>query len=71
VLIVLCAKSSALLFDAQAVMQEGMVCNGVVAESEQQAVQIWKIREGISEALPHFGGSKEKTPKLHRHIDSA
>jgi len=52
-------------------MQEGMVCNGVVAESEQQAVQIWKIREGISEALPHFGGSKEKTPKLHRHIDSA
>lgn len=38
------------------VMGEGIVEDGVLAENETQAANLWACREGVSEASQHFGG---------------
>lgn len=38
------------------VMAEEVVTDGVVAENETQAQNLWACREGVSEASQHFGG---------------
>ena len=38
------------------VMAEEIVTDGVVAENETQAQNLWACREGVSEASQHFGG---------------
>lgn len=37
-------------------MSENIVADGVVAQDQSQAKYIWSCREGIAEALGHFGG---------------
>lgn len=39
------------------VMGEGIVSDGVLAQDETQARSLWGWREGITEALGHFGGT--------------
>lgn len=39
-------------------MEEGAAADGTVAQSEAQARAIWRVREGISEALPRLGGRR-------------
>ena len=39
------------------VMGEGIVSDGVLAQDESQARALWGWREGITEALGHFGGT--------------
>jgi FAD/FMN-containing dehydrogenase len=38
------------------VMEKEIVSDGVVAENETQAQNLWACREGVSEASQHFGG---------------
>ncbi|WP_374441238.1 FAD-binding oxidoreductase [Stella sp.] len=38
-------------------MERGLVLDGTVAASAQQAAQLWRIREGIVESQKHEGGS--------------
>ncbi|BBK30024.1 4-phosphoerythronate dehydrogenase (FAD-dependent) [Stella humosa] len=38
-------------------MERGLVLDGTVAASAQQATQLWRIREGIVESQKHEGGS--------------
>jgi D-lactate dehydrogenase (cytochrome) len=38
-------------------MAEGLVADGVIAQSAQQARELWRIREGMVEAQKHEGGS--------------
>jgi FAD/FMN-containing dehydrogenase len=38
------------------VMEKEIVTDGVVAENETQAQNLWACREGVSEASQHFGG---------------
>ena len=38
-------------------MADGLVLDGTVAASAQQAAQLWRIREGVVEAQKHEGGS--------------
>jgi D-lactate dehydrogenase (cytochrome) len=38
-------------------MEAGLVADGVIAASTQQAADLWRIREGIVEAQPREGGS--------------
>ncbi|MCC7276005.1 MAG: FAD-binding oxidoreductase [Alphaproteobacteria bacterium] len=40
-----------------AAMAQGLVLDGTIAASAQQAAQLWRIREGIVEAQKHEGGS--------------
>lgn len=40
----------------QAVMGDGSVTDGTLAESEAQSGGIWRIREGITESLVRRGG---------------
>lgn len=40
---------------SQAAMADGAVTNGTLSQSERQAKSIWRIREGISEALVRHG----------------
>eukprot|EP00983_Pelagomonas_calceolata_P080922 1155348-Pelagomonas_calceolata.AAC.1 len=44
-----------MILEQAAVMADGEACDGTLAENAHQASQIWKIREGISEALPRCG----------------
>lgn len=37
-------------------MSEEIVADGTVAQDQSQAAYIWSCREGIAEALGHFGG---------------
>jgi hypothetical protein len=39
----------------QAVMSDGSVNNGTLAESQAQASAIWRVREGVTEALQRRG----------------
>lgn len=39
----------------EAAMGEGLVADGVVAQDSAQAAAIWRVREGITEALRHRG----------------
>lgn len=41
----------------EAVFEEGIVVDGVVAESIEQAEMLWRMREGVPEAQKHEGGS--------------
>jgi D-2-hydroxyglutarate dehydrogenase len=38
-------------------MGAGSVMDGTLAESQAQAAAIWRIREGVTEALQRRGGS--------------
>ncbi|MGE0716260.1 MAG: FAD-binding oxidoreductase [Alphaproteobacteria bacterium] len=38
-------------------MEQGLVADGTIAASAQQAAQLWRIREAIVEAQKHEGGS--------------
>lgn len=58
----------------EAVMADGEACDGTLAENAHQASQIWKIREGISEALPRCGAVYKydvslPTPLMHRLVE--
>ncbi|KAI5813552.1 D-lactate dehydrogenase 2 [Pyronema omphalodes] len=46
-------KLNALLED---LMENEYICDGTLAESETQQKELWAWREGIAEALGHFGG---------------
>jgi hypothetical protein len=39
----------------QAVMADGSVADGTLAESQAQAAAIWRVREGITESLVRRG----------------
>jgi hypothetical protein len=58
----LCAVSAALLL--QAVMSEGSVENGTLAESQAQAAAIWRVREGVTESLQRRGEQQQTAPTL-------
>jgi hypothetical protein len=45
-----------LLCKFQAVMEQGSVDNGTLADSQAQAAAIWRVREGVTEALQRRGG---------------
>jgi hypothetical protein len=42
--------------ECQAVMEQGSVENGTLADSQAQAAAIWRVREGVTEALQRRGG---------------
>nr|OQO28929.1 hypothetical protein B0A51_03949 [Rachicladosporium sp. CCFEE 5018] len=57
------------------VMGEEIVSDGVVAENETQAQNLWQCREGISEASQHFGGVYKydlsiPLPELYSLVDA-
>ncbi|MCB1567618.1 MAG: FAD-binding oxidoreductase [Xanthomonadales bacterium] len=35
----------------EALLEQGLVCDGVIAQSEAQAAALWRLREGITESL--------------------
>ena len=42
------------------VLEKGIICDGVLAESETQVTSLWAIREGVTEGLAHAGGGVYK-----------
>lgn len=49
------AAAAAVVVSYQAVMGDGSVTDGTLAESEAQSRGIWQIREGITESLVRRG----------------
>lgn len=51
-----CLLCCRVLVPLQTVMSQGSVDNGTLAESQAQATAIWRVREGVTEALQRRGG---------------
>lgn len=57
------------------VMSEEIVADGVVAQDATQASELWSCREGVPEALSHWGGTYKydlslPLPDLYKIVDS-
>lgn len=64
-LLCVCAACPFAAAPFQAVMEQGSVDNGTLADSQAQAAAIWRVREGVTEALQRRGeGQHAKTVLL-------
>ncbi|MET0551031.1 MAG: FAD-binding oxidoreductase [Xanthomonas sp.] len=48
------AQETAALAAFEACMEQGWVLDGVISQSEAQAAQLWRLREGITEAVARY-----------------
>ncbi|MDL5367203.1 FAD-binding oxidoreductase [Xanthomonas sp. NCPPB 2654] len=48
------AQEAAALAAFEACMEQGWVLDGVISQSDAQAAQLWRLREGITEALARY-----------------
>lgn len=48
------AQEAAALAAFEACMEQGWVSDGVISQSDAQAAQLWRLREGITEALARY-----------------
>lgn len=48
------AQEAAAMAAFEACMEQGWVSDGVVSQSEAQAAQLWRLREGITEAVARY-----------------
>jgi FAD/FMN-containing dehydrogenase len=48
------AREAAALAAFEACMEQGWVLDGVISQSETQAAQLWRLREGITEAVARY-----------------
>ena len=48
------AKEAAAMAAFEACMEQGWVSDGVISQSDAQAAQLWRLREGITEALARY-----------------
>ncbi|WP_295929919.1 FAD-binding oxidoreductase [uncultured Xanthomonas sp.] len=48
------AQEAAALAAFEACMEQGWVLDGVISQSEAQAAQLWRLREGITEAVARY-----------------
>lgn len=48
------AQEAAAMAAFEACMEQGWVSDGVVSQSDAQAAQLWRLREGITEAVARF-----------------
>ena len=48
------AKEAAAMAAFEACMEQGWVSDGVISQSDAQAAQLWRLREGITESLARY-----------------
>jgi FAD/FMN-containing dehydrogenase len=48
------AREAAAMAAFEACMEQGWVSDGVISQSDAQAAQLWRLREGITEALARY-----------------
>ena len=48
------AKEAAAMAAFEACMEQGWISDGVISQSDAQAAQLWRLREGITEALARY-----------------
>ena len=48
------AKEAAAMAAFEACLEQGWVSDGVISQSDAQAAQLWRLREGITEALARY-----------------
>lgn len=52
-------------------MEQGSVENGTLADSQAQAAAIWRVREGVTEALQRRGGFQNSSTCAGRGVNGA